>query len=339
MSFRTTSTKAGSKGTHAPPPYDEILVLACRAPSVHNTQPWLWRLHDDRLDLVADYSRQLLHADPDGRDLLLSCGAVLQHLQVAAAGLGWSARVRRLPDRDDPHLLATVTLTPAAISPAASSRLRAITARQTDRRRFTSWPVPDERLHGLAATGSQWGAQVLPVGGEVVRSRLRALTLRADQIQRADPAYVAELEAWVREGRDGLRPAGIPTTESAVEPDDRLGRRFPHGALADPVREAMDGADGMLIVCTSSDDVISRMRAGEAMSAVWLQATEELLSVVPLSQALEVPETRREVQDDILGDLAFPQIVLRVGWPPLARPSLPPTPRRDLNEVLVRAAG
>ena len=89
-------------------PVDDILTLACRAPSVHNTQPWRWRVHGDRLDLFADYRRQLVYADPARRDLLVSCGAALHHLQVVCAGLGWAARVHRLPDPSDERHVAGV---------------------------------------------------------------------------------------------------------------------------------------------------------------------------------------------------------------------------------------
>jgi hypothetical protein len=95
--------------------------------------------------------------------------------------------------------------------------------------------------------------------------------------------------------------------------------------------------DAMLIVCTSSDDAVSRVRAGEALSAVWLQATTENLSVTPLSQAVEVEETRHTLQSGVLGGLAFPQILLRVGWLPMVRVELPPTPRRPLDEVIVES--
>ena len=79
-------------------PVRELVELATRAPSVHNTQPWYWYLDDDdRLTLFADFSRQLWYADPDGRDLLISCGAALHHLRVAAAASGWKAHVRRTP--------------------------------------------------------------------------------------------------------------------------------------------------------------------------------------------------------------------------------------------------
>jgi nitroreductase len=81
------------------PPFDDILERAVRAPSVHNTQPWRWRVNGTQVDLLADYNRQLVYADPARRDLMISCGAALHHFQVAAAGLGWATRVRPPPGR------------------------------------------------------------------------------------------------------------------------------------------------------------------------------------------------------------------------------------------------
>src|SRR3954452_23916125 len=147
----------------AQPPVDDILENACRAPSVHNTQPWRWHVSGQEILLYADRSRRLEVADPSGRDLLISCGAALHHCQVAAAGLGWSARLSRLPDPSDQDLLAVVTLRPSSVAPEQVALLRALRRRRTDRRRFDRWPVPDERLRRLAAVGAAWGAQVLPV--------------------------------------------------------------------------------------------------------------------------------------------------------------------------------
>ena len=56
------------------PPYEEMVGFATRAPSVHNTQPWLWRTSPEGLELFADWSRQLSRADPDGRALVLRAG-------------------------------------------------------------------------------------------------------------------------------------------------------------------------------------------------------------------------------------------------------------------------
>jgi nitroreductase len=322
-------------------PVEELVRRACRAPSVHNTQPWRWRASGSRIDLYADYTRQLVYADPGRRDLMISCGAALHHLQAAAAALGWAARVRRVPNPTDERLLASAQLRETAPAPDAAEVLAAIEARRTDRRRPSSAPVSSAELHALAAAGSAWGAQVRAVDGDVDRVRLRELTERAGTVQSRNLRYLEELEAWT----SGSDFEGIPGSHLPEPPSGPLARargrnrpafdRFPGHALADSVRQ--DAAiEGVLLVCTSSDDAISRIRAGEALSALWLAATRQGLSVVPFSQALEVEETRRLVQQDVLDDLAFAQVLLRVGRGSEPAGTLPPTPRRLLEDVLTR---
>jgi hypothetical protein len=313
-------------------PFEEILTLACRAPSVHNTQPWLWRLHGYQLGLFADVSRHLTETDPESRDLMLSCGAVLHHVQVAARGLGWAPLVRRFPDPTNPRQLASITLEPTVPTREDVDEMLAVTARQTDRRRFTSWPVPLERLSNLAATGTEWGAQVVPVVDKSVRKQLRRLTRRADDVQAADAHYLAELSDWTTRTDQGVSPDSVP---GPYEGNDD--HRFPPGTLRDPAPDDHCALEGLLLVCTSSDDDMSRLRAGESMSAMWLQATRGGLAVVPLSQALEVEETRRVVEADVLNSRAFPQIILRVGWLPATRSPLSSSSRRDLSALLIRS--
>lgn len=59
--------------------------LALRAPSVHNSQPWRWRVSAESLHLYADPQFHLAHADPDARDLYLSCGIALHHIPANEA--------------------------------------------------------------------------------------------------------------------------------------------------------------------------------------------------------------------------------------------------------------
>ena len=75
-----------------------VLSLATRAPSIHNSQPWRWRVGTQSLHLYADPERHLLNTDPDSRDLLLSCAASLHHAVVALAALGWQAKASRSLD-------------------------------------------------------------------------------------------------------------------------------------------------------------------------------------------------------------------------------------------------
>ena len=314
-------------------PIEEMLHYACRAPSVHNSQPWRWRAHGNRIDLFADRRRQLVYADPQGRDLVISCGAALHHLQITAAALGWASRVQRMPDPLDDRHLARLTLKPSRPRADREAVLTSIMSRRTDRRRLTSWPIPHQQLARLSATGSLWGAQVFPVTSDSVKQQLHDLTHRANLIQSRNPRYIEELAAsTLGTGTDGIGPAVIPERgEPAAAP---LNRAFPNGILPNPPVEQEPAEEALLLICTCSDDTISRLRAGEALSAVWLHATHDNMALVPLSQAVEVDETRRTLQSGVLGDLAYPQLLLRLGWLPLRRDNLPHTPRRPLSEVV-----
>lgn len=91
------------------PPSDTVrraVEAALRAPSVHNTQPWRWRIRADRIDLYADRDRHLPFTDPDRRDHLLSYGAALVHLYVTLVAAGIGHTIDRFPD-DDRELPAT----------------------------------------------------------------------------------------------------------------------------------------------------------------------------------------------------------------------------------------
>ncbi len=68
----------------------DAVTLACRAPSLHNSQPWRWKNVDGAaLYLFADRKRLVPATDRSGREMILSCGAVLDHLRVAIAAAGW----------------------------------------------------------------------------------------------------------------------------------------------------------------------------------------------------------------------------------------------------------
>lgn len=315
-----------------PVPVRQIVEDACRAPSVHNTQPWRWRWDGDRLELGADRSRQLMVTDPEGRNLTISCGAALHHLQVAAQALGWEARVERCPDPARPDLLAVVSLSPGRVEVAALERLDDLRARRTDRRRFTSWPLPDERLTAIANEAASWGALVMPIFEQRARDEVERVMALAERLQREDPRYAAELAAWRgRPDAQGVPPTSIP--ERDPEQPDRLAR-FRDGELPDPPVDLSGAADRLVALCTVEDAPADWLRCGEALSSLWLGMVRHGLSLLPMTQAVEMAETRGTLRRALLGGMVAPQLVVRVGWQEQTRSPLPHTLRRPVDEVL-----
>ncbi|MCE3553153.1 nitroreductase family protein [Pseudonocardia sp. RS11V-5] len=310
------------------------LALAARAPSVHNSQPWRWEVGDRAVDLYADLTRWLPLTDTDGRDLVLSCGAALHHLQVALRGLGVASTVLRMPDPERPDLLATVRLGIADTGHGAGTATdldmaSAITKRRTDRRRYTDWPVPPEHLSDLAERAAERGAllRVVPEGAAL---RTLELAVRTAALEHAAvPGYDTELALWsgLETSDDGILASAVPVPGEpapGVPP-----RHFASSALPEGSAPA-DGAT-LLVLGTSSDDRLSQLRAGEATSAVLLRATTFGLASCPLSEPLELVGTRVLIRDQVLDGTLSPQIVLRVGWAPVGD-AVPESPRRSLAD-------
>lgn len=313
--------------------FPTMIATATRAPSVHNTQPWHWCLDGERLSLFADHERQLLHADPDGRDLVISCGAALNHLQVAAAAAGWATRIQRMPNPDNDRHLAIVSFSPAPATPADAAALLALLQRRTDRRRPASSLVARERLDELLAVGHRFAVAVTAVVSHEARIALLRLLAEADYVQRESHGYVDEITNWTaRTGPEGIPQGNLAQRRSS--PDPLLApSRFPSGTLRDRGPGPHDVPPALLAICTSSDDTGSRLRAGEALSAILLRGTSSGLAMVPLSQTIEVDHTRRLLQDELLGGAACPQIIVQVGMAVPNSPKVPLTPRLPLSEV------
>jgi nitroreductase len=312
----------------------ELVRTAALAPSVHNSQPWYFRLPaDDVVEVYADRSRRLPAVDPSGRDLVLSCGAAVHHLAAAAGAFGLRASVENLPRPDAPDLLAVVRLSEGVVTDRGVDLLAALENRKTDRRGAGAWPVPPGRVHQLADDASVWGAEVVVVTDPGRVARAEQLIEAARRAQLTDPVVAAEQQAWV----DRSSGEGVPGR--IADPSDHLEEHRPPSRFAPhaPARgEHEEHPDVLVAVCTVEDDVASWLRAGQTMSALWVGATQAGLATTPTSQVVEVAATRRLFQDDVLLGLRRPQVVLRVGWPAAVpgNPATGHTPRRPLEELI-----
>ena len=313
--------------------FEEAATAAGRAPSIHNTQPWHWRVHRDALDLWSVPQRQLAQADPEGRMMTISCGAAVHHSVVALAALGHRAGVAILPEPARPGLLARLRIIGGQPPTAADMRrYQAIAIRHTDRRPVTGEPVPAPALAAIAAAVAAQDPRPLTAPGahlHVLHSdqviELAAAASYAQTTENADETLCAELDYWVGGERptgvgvpDANLPAGTPQT---TVPGRDFGRT---GTL--PISAGHDRAASYGLVYTDVDDAAGWLIAGQAMSAGWLAATELGVTVLPLSAPVEVPATRIRLREMLTAD-SYPQLVLRLGNADPNSPGPRPTPR------------
>jgi len=301
---------------------------AVRAPSLHNTQPWRFRLRDGALEVLADQRRRLPAADPNGWALRIACGAAIFNARLAFAVAGCPAEVRLRPDPMQPDLLARLTPGPGRPATPDEKHLHAaIPLRHTNRQPFAPEPVPAEVRRYLVAAARAEGAWLdllvgrgpLAVVAEVVRA--------ADTTLIRDSAYRRELEDWSRrtEADDGVPlDAGGPSPE----PQDLLAMRDfggpPRAAGRDYESDPL-----VAVLGVAGDAPRDQLAAGQALQRVLLTATEHRLAVSLLSQPIEVPAARERLRGGLHRHGA-PQMVLRIGY---GRPGYP-TRRRPVADVI-----
>ncbi|MEV1286491.1 nitroreductase [Micromonospora sp. NPDC049679] len=327
-----TSTPATPQPAEIVTALTQAAQQALRAPSVFNSQPWRWRITADTLELFADPDRQLTVIDPEGRLLLISCGAALHHARVALGAAGFQIEIARFPERDDPDVLARIRV--VARQDPAPEDLRlydAIPLRRTDRRGFGDTPVPAAALTRLRLAAEANDAFLHMVRMDQM-PMLAIATAQAAATELADPAYRAELMRWTNRPADS--GDGVPPSTAVRQRSRRVPIRD-YALGAEPgleMGEENDRGATYAILFGQQDERAAWLRGGEALSALLLTAVVEGLSAAPLSDAIEQTWPRRLMRD-LLAGIGEPYLVVRLGVG--ADPAgLPPVPHRDPAEVI-----
>ncbi|WP_327117448.1 NAD(P)H nitroreductase [Nocardia sp. NBC_01730] len=312
---------------------EKAVLLAGRAPSLHNSQPWHWTFDGRVLRLFAVPERRLPAADTSGRQMLISCGIALNHLHAAMAAAGWRILVARFPDPNRRDHLANITFQPAQfVTDGDRARADAILRRHTDRLPFAAPPDWSDFESVLRTTFDPADAAL-----DVLRDDSRPALARASEmsasLRRYDSEYHAELQWWTGHT---VADTGVPR-EALISPEERqrvtVGRQFPTTTGAPRRTEITDDHSVILVLSTDSDTPDDLVRCGEVLSTVLLECILAGFATCPLTHLTEVPRSRAVVRE-LTGQTRLPQVLIRVGTAPESTQNGPATPRRPLAEIL-----
>jgi nitroreductase len=304
----------------APEQVSAVLAAAAMAPSLHNSQPWRFAVHPDRIELRAALAARLPATDPDNRELRLACGAALFNLRMALEARGVrplvSISFTGWPGEDPDRPLAVVRHGGRARPrPETAALAQAIPRRRTVRTPFSDTAVPTSHRARLLRAAGDERCWLHTVEQAADRERLRDMVGRAHRSQVDDPAFAAELAAWT--GHDGARRDGVPLVASGPRPeaqDQFVLRDFGAGRARVRVPgKDFESSPLLLVLQSYSDGPAEQVQAGQALQRVLLTATSLGLSASLLSQPVEVPEIRHELRR-FMGNRLHPQAILRVGY-------------------------
>jgi hypothetical protein len=321
------------------PHAEELATVAGAAPSLHNAQPWRFRVGRDHVDVVLDRSRLLPVADPATRQAHLGLGAAVLLLRLALSTMDRAVELVPWPDSGDPDLVARLVVGGRHAATGEDRHLlAALPARRTVRIPFTTDRMPVglqvawRELTELEGAGLRWVA----APGE--RAGVSALVAAAERLQQRDPAFLAELDRWTAtahldEGA-GVPPHAFGVSAAVGHAAEFPLRDFAGGTRTIPARPAtpLERHPVVTVLHTPADRPDDWLRGGQALMRLLLAAAADGYAASYLNQPLELPGLRQQLRDE-LRLAGWPQLVLRLGRP--AGPLPPPAPRRPPGELLI----
>ncbi len=311
------------------------LRYAVLAPSFQNSQPWRFKVCGDRIALYVDTTRRIAYADPDLRQLVISCGAALFNLLVALRAFGYSGEIEERPDTADPDLLVSVGLgVPQPPTEADRKLFDSICSRHTNRLPFSERRIADETVEAIEAAAGVEGVWLQEVREGPMRAALADLIGAGDEEEMADPRFRREMAASIhRRGEyreDGIPEAahGMPGLISYEGP--QRARTFDTSALyAAREGQLVCNSPLLLVLGTPTDTRHDWLQVGQALAHLLLVATSWDVDASFVNSPIEVRDLRSKVAQTV-GRSGYPQVILRLGY----GEENVPTPRRSMAEVI-----
>lgn len=317
-----------------------LVGAAVLAPSDWNTQPWRFEVDPGSIRLLADVQRALPTSDPDRRGLMVSLGAALENLVVAARAYGLQPTVRYRPDEGARGAVAEMTWLDGG--PRRDRELfGALTERRTNRRNYDGRGLMPQIRAQLSAQVAD-GPRLYWLDGRDALRELADLVHDAVRVSVSNRLFQAERHGWLRSSLQDaeLRGDGMPEDALCMsgpanwfaghyyDPKSwflRLGA----GSLANRAREGVRSAGAVVLLTTTARDESACLLGGQAYERLALKATQLGLAHQPINAPLELDRFRAPLlrQFGVTGE--EPLMLVRCGHDG----PVPHTPRRAVSVV------
>jgi hypothetical protein len=331
---------------------ERVVAAGILASNPHNSQPWIFRINDLRIDLFADHERQIGVIDPFLREMYIGLGCALENMTLAAQADGFTAIVELMPALSNQAHVAHIRLAPA--SPLLSDLYSAIPKRHTDRGAYdTSRSLAPKIFEEIEALVSEPDVRLFWYKSEAERAQFSKVANEATEALIADEQQSLDSQAWWRQDWDQLQETadGINLDAQSLGPITPIAKILPDlprqqndASFVKNVREIMlpsAAAFGILAVRDGSDNV-QRLSCGRVWERIHLWGTTQGIALQPLNQMCERVDREAQLGSEpaignavktLVNDTAWQALMpFRLGYP---TGKANPSPRRGVDRVIV----
>lgn len=311
-----------------------MVEQAIKAPSGHNTQPWLFKINNASIEIHPNLNKSLSVVDFDNRELFVSLGCATENLCIAASEKGYSPIVSI-----EKNGVIKIELTKSnAVTP--DPLFRQIEVRQTNRSVYNGNIIPDDTIRNL---------QSLTVGSTITMychktgtadfDTIATYIYRGNTIQMQDEAFKKELKEWMRynkkhqnETNDGLSYAvfGAPNLPKfIVKPI--MSNVINEKSQNKSDRKRIKSSSHFILFTTQNNTIEEWINLGRKLEHFLLKSTEMGIIHAYMNQPNEIRELAAQMAESLNINDEYPTILLRIGY----GERMPYSKRKEIRYVVM----
>jgi hypothetical protein len=311
----------------------EIVKYAAKAPSGHNTQPWLFKINNNNIEIHPNFEKSLPVVDPDNRELFISLGCAVENLCISASSKSYDSKVSiaengviiiRLEKKD---------------SVRYDALFEQITIRQTNRSVYAGKTISNDTLDILKKVPLETGINsYFYENGSKEFDTILGFVVKGNIAQMQNKEFTNELKSWMRFNKkhqdktnDGLSYAvfGAPNLPIFIAKPIISGYLNPKTQNKGDV-EKMQSSSHFVLFTTQTNSLEQWINLGRAMQRFLLKSTELKIAHAYLNQPNEIKELSVEMTE-FLQTSEYPTILLRIGY----GETLPYSKRKEIKDVII----
>jgi hypothetical protein len=315
---------------------NDFLIMvnyAAKAPSGHNTQPWKFKIHENSIEIIPNYTKALPAVDGNNRELYISIGCALENLGIMAYHLGYTVYIEK---QNDQGIIVNLKKSVNAID---NKLFFQIERRQTNRSVYKNEVISDDAIQQLKKTYLQESNQIYFF--QIHSPAANIITeyiMKGNELQMNDIAFKEELMAWmrfnngeIRKTNDGLtyrvmgfpsipRLMGKPIVGSFLKPDKQNESDL----------KKINTSSRLVLFTTQNNTVSEWIDLGRSLQRFLLKAAELGIANAYLNPPCEIESLANELKAKLPINNEYPTLLLRIGYADI----VPYSPRKSLEEIM-----
>lgn len=295
----------------------KIIKYAAKAPSGHNTQPWKFKIRNDEIFVLPDFTRSLPVVDSDYHALYISLGCALENLLIAANEFNFNTEVEFSGDKSKPHIVVKLN---AVHDTEKSGLCEYIVKRQVTRIKFRPEKVPGSLLSEMFNEAEGVHVKLFLTEEEI--GSLAPYIIEGNSLQFGNKAFVSELVNWLRfsEKEVMTKGDGIWTASMGLPNMGRFIGNFvmknfvSAGSEEKRLKKLISASAGFALFMVENNDPYHWIRLGQSFQRFGLAATKYQVS----HSHLNMPCEELQVRDKMIRGLQLkdltPLLLIRFGY-------------------------